>query len=135
MGQTGSMTIDEFRVATRSGRIFTTFFFKKSTGELRVMVARCGVKQYLTGAGAKYDFAAKGLLPVFDMQARDYRSISLANMLGVRMDGREYAWDGEKLVEGTIRVPSYLSCEDFKKMKSDSDEECLKILASESQTI
>ena len=60
-----------------ASEVFTVSFIKRSTGELRVMNCRFGVKKHLQGGELAYNPKEKNLLMVFDMQAKGYRSISL----------------------------------------------------------
>jgi len=60
---------------------------KKSTGELRLMHARTGVWSHLRGGPAAYDAAEKGLITLFDMDKRGYRSIPVANITRLKVGG------------------------------------------------
>ncbi len=71
------MDRDVFEALTTRGRIFRVTFVKRSNGEERVMHWRRGVTKHLKGGGAAYDMAAKGLVSVFDLRAKGYRSIPL----------------------------------------------------------
>lgn len=64
----------------KSGKFFSCEFTKRTTGETRVMLARVGVKKYLKGTGARYSFSEKGLIPVYDLLKREYRSIPIENI-------------------------------------------------------
>ncbi len=70
----------------RDGKIFTIRFTKRTTGELREMVCRQGVKKYLAG-GKSIDFASHKLIPVYDMQKQAYRSISIEGITEIKVDG------------------------------------------------
>jgi len=52
------------------GKIFSVKFVKRTTGEVREMVARTGVKAHLKGGDAAYKFGEKALLSVYDLQAK-----------------------------------------------------------------
>lgn len=69
------------------GKIFTVSFIKKSTGQLRVMNARLGVKAYLHGGTLRYDPNAHGLIPCFDVQKREYRMINIDGIKEVKIGG------------------------------------------------
>ena len=71
-------------------KIFTVDFVKRSNGEVRTMNCRRGVKKGLNGNGQRYDALSKGLLPVFDMQAHDYRVIALESILRLSIRGKSY---------------------------------------------
>lgn len=64
-------------------------FIKRSNGKERKMVFRLGVTKGLTGKGARYDAAKKGLLTVYDVQAKGWRSVPLDAVLSVRSKGQE----------------------------------------------
>lgn len=77
-------------VAAQEGKMMTVEFVKRTNGEVRVMNCRQGVRKHLTGEGAKYNFSEKGLIPVFDLQKRGYRTINAATIRRVRAGGQEY---------------------------------------------
>ena len=77
------------------GKIFTVSFIKRTTGELRVMNCRLGVKKHLKGGVQVYDPKEYALLTVFDMQKKAYRSISLDAIVSVKLDGIEYINDSQ----------------------------------------
>lgn len=70
-------------------KIFTVSFIKKD-GSKRIMNAMLGVKKYLKGGELPYDAKSKGLLPVFDLQKKAYRIISLDTVYNIKVDGDEY---------------------------------------------
>ena len=72
------------------GRIFSVKFVKRTTGEVREMVARTGVKAHLKGGDAAYSFSAKSLLSVYDLQKKAYRSIALDAIVSLKSGGEEY---------------------------------------------
>lgn len=76
------------------GTIFRITFTKRSNGEQRVMVCRLNATAYITGEGARYDAAAKGLLPVFDVQARGWRSVPLDAIINIKVRGVTYDGNG-----------------------------------------
>jgi hypothetical protein len=71
------------------GKIFTVEFVKKN-GRLRRMNCRLGVTYCCNGKGLKYDPLARGLLPVYDMQAKGYRMVSLDTIKSIKLNGKEY---------------------------------------------
>ena len=73
-------------IRTSSGRIFFAEFVKKDK-TIRRMTARLGVTKYLTGGELGYDAASKGLLTVFDMDIRQYRTINLNTISMLSIDG------------------------------------------------
>ena len=72
------------------GKIFSVKFVKRTTGEVREMVARTGVKAHLKGGDAAYSFSAKSLLSVYDLQKKAYRSIALDAIVSLKSGGEEY---------------------------------------------
>lgn len=75
-----------------NGRIFTVEFIKKD-GSLRKMTARLGVKKGLTGKGMRYDPIERGLLPVWDMQKKDYRMVNLRTIQSLKVNGANYTFE------------------------------------------
>ena len=73
-----------------SGQIFTVVFVKRSTGELREMNCRTGVKKGVTGEGMSYVPSEKGLIPVFDMKADGFRMIAIEGIREVRANGERF---------------------------------------------
>jgi hypothetical protein len=99
--------IDRLRRFLRStrGRIMTVEFTKRSTGELRTMTCRTGVRKYKVDPDAPPDPALvaqdirNGLLRVFDVNATDpkrpgqkgaYRMIALEGLKRIRAQGEEF---------------------------------------------
>ena len=72
-----SLEISQFTDIVKDGRIFGVSFIKRTTGELRTMTCRLGVKKFLRGGELAYSPAKKHLLTVFDMVAKGYRMIPL----------------------------------------------------------
>jgi hypothetical protein len=85
----GNMEQSQIRekVADLKGKIFSVKFIKRSTGELREMVCRTGVKKNLAGGELPFDPIQKNLLMVYDMQKNGYRSIPLENVLEIKIKG------------------------------------------------
>jgi hypothetical protein len=77
------------RIKDTKGAFFTVTFIKKD-GSKRVMNARFGVKAYLKGGELPYDPIAKGLLPVFDIQKKEYRMINTQTVLSAKIGNEEY---------------------------------------------
>lgn len=74
------------------GKIFSVKFIKRTSGELREMVCRQGVKRDLAENPTKpgVDFKANELIPVFDMKADAYRSIPIEGIRDIKIDGNWY---------------------------------------------
>jgi hypothetical protein len=73
-----------------NGAIFGVDFIKRTTGELRKMTARLGVKKHLKGGKAAYDAAEKDLIFVYDLSAEGYRTIALDAITALRIGGEQY---------------------------------------------
>ncbi len=70
------------------GAIFGVEFIKRSTGEMRVMSCRLGVKSHLRGGEPAYNFAEKGLISVFDMGNKNaYRCVPIEGIVAVTISG------------------------------------------------
>lgn len=72
------------------GKLFSVKFIKRSTGEERTMLCRTEVKKYLKGGERAYDPKEHGLIFVFDMTKKAYRSIPQEGIYEVRMGKRWY---------------------------------------------
>jgi len=77
-------------IRNSNGAIFGVDFVKRTTGEVRKMTARLGVKKHLKGGEAAYDAAAKNLIFVYDIAAKGYRTIALDAIKAVRFGGEQY---------------------------------------------
>ena len=78
------------KIRDTKGRMFTVTFIKKSNGEKRTMNARLGVQAYLRGGVLPYDPNTKGLIPVYDIQTKDYRMINIQGIVNLKTGGVEY---------------------------------------------
>lgn len=72
-----------------NGQIFSATFTKKN-GELRQMNCRLGVTKHLKGGELAYEPAEYDLIPVFDVQKKAYRSISINTLTNVTIEGVGY---------------------------------------------
>lgn len=63
-------------------QFFTIKFVKKSTGEIRTLNGRKGVKKYLKGTGKNTN--PKHIRTVWDRSKREYRSFDVRNLIEVR---------------------------------------------------
>jgi hypothetical protein len=70
-----------------NGQIFGVQFFKKD-GSLRDMVARLGVTKHLKGGVKNYNPEDFNLITAFDMQKKEYRSISINTLTQLKVDGQ-----------------------------------------------
>lgn len=76
-------------IAQTAGKFFFVEFIRKD-GTRRAMVARVGVRRYVTGAGLKFDPAQRGLVVVWDTAARGYRMVNLNTLLSLRCGSIEW---------------------------------------------
>lgn len=72
-----------------AGLIFSAYF-AKTDGTMRTMVCRRGVTKYRKGGTLPYDPKTYQLLPVFDMQKREYRSVNLATLDAFAIHGETF---------------------------------------------
>ena len=84
-----STTVAGQLIAATAGRFFACEFVRKD-GTRRVMIARVGVRRYVTGAGLKFNPAERGLAVVWDAQRRGYRMINLNSLLSLRCGGIQW---------------------------------------------
>jgi len=80
-------------IDSTEGRWFRTIYVKRTTGEIREMVCRVGVKAYVNGIGMKYDARSRNLMPVWvaneGKQGADaYRMIDLEGVLELKAEGQ-----------------------------------------------
>jgi hypothetical protein len=78
-----------------NGRIISVVFRKRTTGELRTMNCRFKVKKFLRGGSRLYDFKAKRLMLVCDVNlvaipGSPYRTINLDAIKTMCIDGNRY---------------------------------------------
>lgn len=85
-----STTVAAQIIAATAGRWFVCEFIKKN-GTRRVMIARIGVRRYVTGAGLKFNPAERGLAVVWDAAARGYRMINLNTLLSLRCGSLQWS--------------------------------------------
>ena len=75
------------------GKFFTVTFIKKD-GTERVLNGRVGVYKSkhapLKGVGLSYNPEDYGLATVFDVAKKAYRTINLATVTAIKIDGEEY---------------------------------------------
>ena len=83
------MTTKELLKEMQSGKIFTAEFIKKDNTR-RVINCRTGVQKYTNGKGLNFDPMSKSLLPVFDLQKKEYRFINLSTIISVTIKQKKY---------------------------------------------
>jgi hypothetical protein len=69
------------------GKLFSVTFEKKD-GTLRKMTARLGVRKYLTGGGSKFDAEPRGMVRVFSMRDKGYRTVTAEKITRIKAYGR-----------------------------------------------
>lgn len=89
-----TLSVRELLDMVKGGRIFGVSFIKRTTGELRTMSCRLGVKKFLRSGKMAYSPSERQLLTVFDMVAKGYRSIPLEGVQSVKVGGNIYAMCG-----------------------------------------
>lgn len=105
----------EILEATRAqGTIFRVTFVKRTTGEVRNMRARLGVKRGVTGVGMAYKPSEKNLLACYDVEKaqemkaqgmddetaakKSFRMIDLNSIMNMTVSGQAYqVYTTEKL--------------------------------------
>lgn len=80
------------------GTIFAVTFVKRSTGEVREMQCRFGVKSHLQGGEAAYNPKDKDLLWVFSVDSDGYRSIPYEGIIRIVGMGRTI-YENKKLAK------------------------------------
>jgi len=71
----------------RHGKYFAVKFVKRTPPhDVRQMSCRQGVKVHLAGGSPAYDFASKGLIPIYDTVKKDYRSIPTEGIFELMID-------------------------------------------------
>jgi len=88
-------TLPQFNISNldklvSDGQIFYIEFIKRTTGELRKMRCRTGVKKHLKGGNKAYDAKAKNLITVFDMENNGYRSIPAEGVRSLTVSGQHF---------------------------------------------
>lgn len=79
----------KYLIRSTRGKFFTVTFIKKDGSE-RVMNARLGVKAYLKGGELPYHPDDYNLIPVFDVQIKQYRMISVDTLKNIKIGNLEY---------------------------------------------
>jgi hypothetical protein len=72
------------QIQTAENTIFSVKFTKKDGSE-RTMVARLNVKKGVNGKGMAYNPIEKGLLPVWDMQKKNFRMINMKTITSLKI--------------------------------------------------
>jgi hypothetical protein len=118
----GTITLDQAKelIANTKGGFFTVTFLAQDRDEkgkpqknpdgtlkykLRTMNARVGVKKHLKGGELPYDPKSKGLIPVFDMQKREYRMVNSNTIQALNIGKKQYTVAPNKPSTSTLEAP------------------------------
>lgn len=82
--------VNKINAAKGSGRIFTVRFYKRTTGEFRVMNCRGRVVKGLTGGELKFNPEEHRLIAVYDMQNNGFRMINADTIQEVTIHGETF---------------------------------------------
>ncbi len=87
------------------GKFFSVKFIKRTTGELREMLCRTGVKKYLKNNPERpgINFKENYLIPVYDVQKKEYRAISIEGIREVKIGG---VWYRVAQPQSSIHIPT-----------------------------
>lgn len=83
--QTLTQVLDQ----VEDGHIFSVDFIKRSDGTIRHMVCRRGVDR-TNGSGRWYSDEGAGVMTVWDMTKKAYRTVPLEGILTLKINGKEY---------------------------------------------
>lgn len=74
-----------------NGKFFTVVFTKRTTGEVRKMRATTNYAKHLKGGTLGYDPKEKGLIPVWDLEAKAFRSIPTDSVTEIHANGQQFS--------------------------------------------
>ena len=77
------------KILGSGGRLFKVGF-TKANGEIRYMVARIGVKKGVKGEGLGYDVDKAGVLVVYSMDSKWFRSVKVDSIFRLSLDGDDW---------------------------------------------
>ena len=72
------------------GKVFGVTFIKRTTGEVRTMQARLGVRKGVTGEGLKFNPKDYALIPVYEMPKQQFRMVNLEGLTNLSIEGEKY---------------------------------------------
>lgn len=72
-----------------TGKFFSCEF-RKVDGTIRNMTCRTHVKKYTNGGKLSFNPSQKGLLPVWDVQKKEYRFVNLNSLIWLRFEKVKY---------------------------------------------
>ena len=70
--------------------LFVSVTFKKIDGDSRILTGRLGVRSYLKGGRNKVEALSRPYLTMFDVQIRQYRTVSLDSVSEIRANNKIY---------------------------------------------
>ena len=73
-------------------KICTVRFIKKD-GTIRKMNCRMGVTKHETGKGKKFDDKEYGIVSVYEMKSKQYRSFRVSSLLSLTVDNKTELFD------------------------------------------
>ena len=79
-------------IINASGGHISSVVFAKMDGTVRKMNFRRKVSKGVNGKGLKYNPSSVGNMVVYDMGADGFRTIKLANVQSLRVDGVTHNW-------------------------------------------
>ena len=82
----------EFLKNETSGRIFQAYSVK-ADGTMRKMVCRRGVRSHVTGGGLRYNPDDHGLLVVFELSKKQYRTFKIDRLVSFNISGETFIVD------------------------------------------
>lgn len=74
----------------KAGNTIFSVEFTKKDGTYRKMKCRFGVGKGVTGAGMHYDPLERGMMPVYDMDKRGFRLVTVDNIECLKIKGKTY---------------------------------------------
>ena len=77
-------------ILASEGKFLTVEFVKRTSGEIRKMNCRLGVKVHLKGGEKSFDDKTKHLITVYDIGVAGYRSIPIEGIRKVSIGGETY---------------------------------------------
>jgi len=108
------LTAQDIRDLVGDNNFFGVTFIKKTTGEVRHMLAHPGMKKNLKGGARAYDPNDKGLMWVTDVNVFNRnrenggdlgrRSVNIAGIQEIRARGKRWIVQDDKLVETNTTI-------------------------------
>ena len=90
----------------QQGSFFTVKFEKRTTGEIRTMNARLGVKRGVTGVGMAYKPSEKNLIACYDVEkAKEMKAQGMDDVTAAKKSYRMINLEG--IIDLTVKGQSY----------------------------